>query len=410
MPRLARWLSFALLPFAGFLDAAAYYGSRAVLFVHFAEAGGAYEAYGTAMMAASVASLFGTLLSGAIGLTRRPLLAAAAGAAFLLGACGLLAALPPQTALVGAVALGFAHGTLRTALWGAAAHPFGDFRSEHLRNAVCLALYGASNLAALAMVPLAQWVSETWSTTAVFTLAAMAGVPILLVVLGVDGAAFWGERERDALSAPAPREGYAHLAVIGGVLVVGGLVWALFSSGFDLLFLIARDSPGAYEDHSWLMSVNPGVVLAGCVIGGLLSVVLHVAKIRVSTLLPIGVGMLLVSMSLAALLAADDAMSPIVLPAVVLLSVGEVMVGPLLLSRVAGDVGPRLHTLAVAGFFLLSTTPMLLISAVSSEPETARVVSALAAGGAGLAGLGFIVAASLTGRLMFPDADQPREF
>ena len=250
----------------------------------------------------------------------------------------------------------------------------------------------------------------TWSTTAVFTLAAMAGVPILLVVLGVDGAAFWGERERDALSAPAPREGYAHLAVIGGVLVVGGLVWALFSSGFDLLFLIARDSPGAYDDHSWLMSVNPGVVLAGCVIGGLLSVVLHVAKIRVSTLLPIGVGMLLVSMSLAALLAADDAMSPIVLPAVVLLSVGEVMVGPLLLSRVAGDVGPRLHTLAVAGFFLVSTTPMLLISAVSSEPETARVVSALAAGAAGLAGLGFIVAASLTGRLMFPDAEQPREF
>ena len=93
--------------------------------------------------------------------------------------------------------------------------------------------------------------------------------------------------------------------------------------------------------------------------------------------------MLLVSMSLAALLAADDAMSPIVLPAVVLLSVGEVMVGPLLLSRVAGDVGPRLHTLAVAIASSCSEWELVnsggrvgsTLYALSREPVRAAAVS-----------------------------------
>ncbi|MCB9597175.1 MAG: hypothetical protein H6719_30910 [Sandaracinaceae bacterium] len=184
----------------------------------------------------------------------------------------------------------------------------------------------------------------------------------------------------------------------------------LWSSGYELVYELARASGGGYEEHEALMNVNPLVVTLGCALGFVASLVLHLVKVRVPTLVPIGVGMLLISASLVALLTADSADDAIVTPAVVLMAVGELLAAPLLLSRLMGDLHERLPTLAVAVFYLLSGGPMLLLRAVSEELDLTRTLSGLGAASAGLVGLAFVVLGLLLYRRLFPDPEAPKVF
>ncbi len=409
MPALPRWLSLALLPLAAFFEAGAYYASRGVLGVHLRE-GLSLEDVGYAFTGASVAVLVGTVLAGLVAIAAGPWILAAVGAGLVVLAAVMLGVLPPEAGVLGAVLLGFGWGVGRTALFGAAARAFPDYRTEHLRNAACFALYGAANLAAWGSAAGSAELALSLGTSAAFTAAAGAAVLPVILVAGL-GVAVWVTRERkDALTEPPLRRGDAHLYVIGGAILLGGFVWTFWSSSFELLFSLVSASEEGYDAYRWLVQLNPLIVVAGCALAFAVSLGLHLGKVRAPTLVVLGVGLLMISAGLVALLGADTADDAIVLPAVLVLGVGEAIAAPLLLSRLMGDVPKRLPTLAVAVFYALTTGPTLLLRLVQDEIQLERAFSVLGATGALAVGVLAIVLGVLLRRALHPDPDEPAEF
>ncbi|MCB9597174.1 MAG: hypothetical protein H6719_30905 [Sandaracinaceae bacterium] len=222
MSKVPRWLSLVLLPLAGSFDSASYYTARAVLYQHLRE-GVSLEQVSFAMTGAAFASLFGTIVSGALAAATGPWAMAIGGAGLLMLATVMLGGLPPEVGAIAAIFLGFAHGMTRTALLGAAARAFPDFRTEGLRNAACFGVYGAANLAALWAAPAASTLAREVSPRSVFlSSTALGGLPLLVIVIALGVVVWMKRREEDELTAPPKRTGNLHLIVAAGVLLLAG--------------------------------------------------------------------------------------------------------------------------------------------------------------------------------------------
>jgi len=148
MPKLPRWASFALLPFAAFCDGAAYYGMRTALFVYFLDAGQEPEQVSARLAAAGLANLAATAIAGGVAIAIGPWVGGAIGAGAMLAGALALGVLPVEVAGLGVFLISAGHGAVRVSMFGAGARAFPDFRTEQLRNATFLLMYGATNLAA----------------------------------------------------------------------------------------------------------------------------------------------------------------------------------------------------------------------------------------------------------------------
>lgn len=409
MPSVPRWLSLVLLPVAALCDAGAYYAARAVLVVHVREAQ-SLEDYGLVLTAVSVAGLAGTVLAGLVAIGTGPWAMAAAGGAVCAAGALMLGVLPPDAAALGAVFLGFGYGLARVAIFGAAARAFPDFRTEHLRNATCFGIYGATNLVAMGVSEAAGRVAEDLGTRPVFFAAFVGAGTLFLVAIGLGVAVFATRDAKDALTEPPKRTGDAHVYAVVGTLVLGGFVWTFWSSGFDLLFELVQAGGDGYAGHQALLQVNPMLVTVGCALGFAVSLGLHFGKVRAPTLVVMGLGLVLISAGMVALLGADRADDAIVWPGVLLLSIGEAFAAPLVYSRLAGDLPRRLPTLALAGFWVLTQAPGLILRTLELDEGLTRSFAVLGAVSAAFVGIGAAILGVLWRRALHPDAEEPTEF
>ncbi|MBX3274833.1 MAG: hypothetical protein KF729_31505 [Sandaracinaceae bacterium] len=406
MPALPRWLCLGLLPLAALSDAIAYYACRMMLPVHLLDRGGDTEDIVAATSAMGVASLVGTLLAGLASIATGPFALAPLGALGLAASGALLALAPAELAAFPAVFLGASHGVLRTALLGGAARAFPDLRTEHARNAAFFALYGVSNLGAVAI---RGWAREADPTVSFLGGAGFGGLAFL-ATLGLAIAVWVTREQKDALTEPPAREGHAHLWVAGASLVVGALVWALWPYAFEAVFDLVRASEGSFREHAALIDANPIVVTLVCTVALAVALGLHALKVRPFSVIPLGVGLLLVSAGGVALLRAEAVSDSVVWPAVVVVSLGEAIAAPLVLSRLAGDLPKWAPTLAIAAFYVVSGAPSVLLRLVAPDLELTVALGAPGAAAAGLAGLAALVAGLLLLRVPRPDPARPAEF
>lgn len=409
MPAVPRWLSLALLPLAALFDAGSYYAARSVLVLHLRESATVGD-LGLALTVVTVASLAGTVLAGLVAIGAGPWAMVVAGGALSAAGALLLGVLPPDAALLGAVLLGFGYGLARVAIFGAAARACPDFRTEHLRNATCFAIYGATNLVAMGVSEAASNLSRELGPRPVFLGAALSAGMLFVIGVGL-GIAVWATSDaKDASTEEPKRTGDAHLYAAIGTLILGAFVWTFWTSGFELVFELVQAGEGGYEAHAALLRVNPLFVTVGCAFAFVVSLGLHFAKVRAPTLVVMGVGLVLISAGLVALLGADSADDAIVWPAVALLSIGEALAAPLVYSRLAGDLPKRLPTLALAGFWVLTLSPGILLRALELDEGLTRSFAVLGAVSAGLVGIGAAVLGVLWRRALHPDVEKPTEF
>jgi len=405
MPKLPRWASFVLLPVAAACDGAAYYGIRGVLFVFLLEAGQDPESIGVMLAAAGIVSLIATAVAGGLAIAVGPWVGGALGAAAMALGALALCVMPPETAGLGVLLVSAGHGALRVSVLGAAARAFADFRTEQLRNVVFLGIYGATNLAAALSGAATELTAElAFLCATAFAMGAGA------VLAGLGGAVLATREDAEPEEEAPKREGHSHLLVIGGVLLLSALPWITYQGGFGVLSELIREAPGGVSGHRWLFALNPMVVAGVCALLAGVAVVLHVTKVRVPNLVAIGVGFVFVSAGLVTLLGADSIEDGVVLPAVILMSVGEVLVGPLLLSRIAGDLPKRFPTLALAAFFLLSQGPLTLLNAASVLEGADRAIAWVGVLSAGVIGVAFAAAAFPLQRWLAPQTETPAEF
>jgi len=384
MKPFARWSSFAILPAVAFFEGAAWYGTRTVLSQYMVSEGGSTSAeVGTLHAVISVVGLVGTVLAGLGAIAIGPWAFMALGTLVACGGALALGILPPDAALLAAALLSFGHGLLRPTIYGAGARAFGDDR-EHLRSALFLLLWGSMNLAGW----LSPMVTGSFGGVLVdggaglaFVLAGGSAALAFLLATGL-AVAVVVTREKDPAKRSNPPARGVHLVVVFGIVLVVVMPWGLVTStSFDHLFVLvnALDDPDAM---STFFSINPLTVMLACAFGAVVLVVLHVTKVRLPTLLLVGLGLVILGAGMVMMLLVDrDAPSVAAISlALVTMAVGEVLVGPLLLSRVTGDLPYRLETLVAALWIGLASVPSMIVSWLDAdEPSRALAWSGVIA-------------------------------
>lgn len=379
MTATSRWTSVALVPLIAFFETASWYGSRSILALHLRDLGASIVESGSLIGIAQVVGLAATLLAGLLAIATRPWPLLAAGALLATaGVFGLAVAEPGFVSLPLYVAA-FGHGLVRAALYGGAARALGDAH-EHLRTGLFLLLYGATNLAGL-LAPLASRPSPEGSCAPVLVLSGGLGAFALLLSVALSVVLLVSRARPEALP-PAPRPRAAHLVTVFLLVVLLGPTSGALNVVYELLFDVA--APLFDEDPSALtsiMSVNPAaVVVLTLLLAGLFGL-LHFTKVKLPVLLPAGVGLVVMAggVSLVLLQEPGAPSRGLLVLAMLVLAGGEVLVTPLLLSRLAGGLPYRLETLVAALWIASSQAPALARSAVGATDAGTEGVSRLVA-------------------------------
>ena len=344
--------TFLLLPLITFLEAGAWYGAHAVLFlfrIEDVELGGlgmdsadAISASATARLLVPVAILLGGLLGAAIGsqgLLVLGLLLAAPGMALI----GMPA---PWLGGLAAALLVLGHGLMRPGLMGSAAAALRG--SEHLRTALIALIYTAINLGALLGSTGTAQLRSGLGFGVVFTACAVVmGLALLAAILLV-GATLWTRAEVAANPSPALPTGRLLLGAAGLSALVF-LPWMGVTQSWDLVWRVFQDAPLPSALEPYWSSINPLMCTLTGVLIALVAGGFHLAKLRLPPLFPLAGGLLLLALGQVSILALGASGTPWpALAGMGVAAVGEALMMVFLFSRMLGDLHWRLAPVVVA--------------------------------------------------------------
>ena len=395
MPKAARTATLVGLPLIVLFEMLSYYGLRAVSASYMEGVDDSFSGW------VPLVGLGGTLLAAGAGLAFGPWSVLVAGLLFAGVGALLMGALPPELALVGAMTVAFAHGLVRPALYGAAAAPFGRDR-EHARNALFVGLGMAANVGGFLGPPFLGTMADTFSYAIGFAAAGVLAVPALS---GAFALASRVPRGAQRAGWSPPPLGAAHLGLVLGFAALAALPFVFGSGlGFERRLEIVGQSGGV-----WVLTLVEAAVAIVVGLGGLVGlIVLHLRGARVSTLVLIGVGLLGTAAS-GGLFLVLDSTGPALWLAVGLAAMGPVLVGPLLMSRLCGDLPPRSATAVASAWVLLTSWFSALRPVVhwSVSPSLAWIGAVSAV----VLGIALLVGARRLERVIHPpEVDAPTKF
>lgn len=375
-----RRLSFVLLPIVFLLSGLGTGGMNSLWAGHLVRGGmGEVEvAQHTteAWMALQTLPMLAAFVGGVVGLVVGPLPVLTLG--LVLSALGLAAVpLLAGEASVAPIAVAeFGSGLARIGLWASAAVPLAG-RREGVRNGLFLLLWAVMNAGFWVVAPMTDGLEQLVGASGGFLVKAAlcAGAAVLTGPLLVgwfrspppraprsrrsDVTDQWVSLGDAAEGRTAPSSNHAvrvHL-LAGALILLCCTPWAAQDHVYSLL---RADAVSLGAAPIVMIRLNHTVVI---VFGLMLPAVFWLQARRgrlIPTLAIVGVGMLLVFPATLALLLPATRSSMIGLMVVMLvMTVGELMIGPMLLSRIAGDAHWRLVCVLV-GIWLAMTSSMPL--------------------------------------------------
>ncbi len=387
------------------LERFSYYGMRSVLPLRLmdsaAPANQVFKQLSLVTTFGALCPLLGGLLAVAL---RAPLTAAAGMLVMLVGYVLLPLSSGTGGALAGFGIVVLGGGLLKPAVYGLCASEL-SHRHSALRVAVFVALYGGVNVAALLATTGSGAVSRAANTTPVLVAALAVCVVALVLSLAVVGVDFGLRNKRPAPEAddPDPGRGLLFAAALLLVSVPYGLALGLSGDFWEVLVKagLSASRVGA------LVSINPIVVTlcSAVLLCGL--VVLHFTGARFSMLYLPAAGLCVVALGATPYVAAAGmgATSEVtVSAAIVLMAIGEAMVGPVLLGLAVGHVPRRFAPLAAGVWLATAYIPSYLMHLVFGDAPGARTaLLALCAGACLVCGLGALAVAHRVARFLRPE-------
>jgi hypothetical protein len=332
-----------------------YYSMRSVLPLSILDAGGTRAQMQTVFVVMQAINVAAIVLSGVAGILLRPIWLIVAGSVaalvgYLVLALGGASAAPLYT---GVVLVSGGTGLGKPALFALAALEIGHPR-EQLRASLFVLLYGMINVGAFLgpmSAGLGRFIPMFYPSAAVQLLVVVVSV-VLLVVL------FVTRKNVEAPTADAPRTSRVVLgAALLGLVLVPFLVQSMVTmqTQDDVL----RRAGVPLSRLAMLMGLNPVVVVLSAGVLFIVSLILHFVGTRLPVLYATAAGLCFVGLaSTPFVLFATSSSASLVVPlsmvGVAGLAVAEILVTPYALSRMLGDVSPRVVTAVAAGWFVLS--------------------------------------------------------
>ena len=386
------------------LHSAAWYATRAMRPMALIELGIGYEQLHWVYLiellgllgGAIAAAVLGAALTGWLPLTAGLLIA---GMGLAMGGLLDVSEVPLNGLLVAGLAslvAGFGRGMLTVGALSTLADGLRGSRVS-LKLAAFALLYGAMNLGALTTSAL------SFVPGKLLLIAVLAGLSSALsaVLAAVVGAAWYALREH--FPEPDPRRETleaAPVAVCALLCVYSLFPYAAMMLGFESWSDLMFSAENAEELGDWRFLLNPLVVIAtaGVLLVGYAG--FYFAKIRLPTLLPAGIGMVVFGAATAVLVAVPN--SDGALLASVIMAVGEALMIPALWASIGQSVHWRLVAPAFALWTFLSRS---LGHGVSYLPDTGGAGPWVAAPVLVLFGLVAIAAALPLARRVWWGAD-----
>lgn len=358
LPNLARQVALTLcVPLMILLDRFAWYGSRSVAPQYMESELGfpiteVYNWYGGVTTAMAVVPILGALTAIATG----PYVPMVIGTALLFIGHLTLLFCPQDLILVPIGLIVAGAGFFKPTVWAAAANalpnPFTNWR-----HALFVAIYVAVNLGALLASTGATWVSDAFGPAAALSMFVVPYGLVALLAVGLTAIHFYS-LDRPVIprsiriTAPVAGAGLALVAIPmwGAVELPWNGMWSRF------------DEAGMSDWFSWSYTINPAVITAT----GLLVIAFyagaHLARLWVPTIAIAGFGLALMTGSSLLMMIPFEQLGPeaLLIGVFTLMAVaafGELLAGPLLMSRVVGDTHFRLTTLMMAWWSFCSTLP-----------------------------------------------------
>jgi dipeptide/tripeptide permease len=369
-------LLFMLLPAAFAFERMAYYGMRAMLFLHMSSDLGMRPAdAGRVYSYTAIVGLFTVFLGGGLCVVLRPGIVLAAGAALGILAYGILAAADSAGGVWIAMSLlVLAQGLFKPAVLAHAARelPYPRF---HLRAALFVALYAAINSAALTGASSGALAAARGSSAS-FVLSIVLASIGLVVALGTAGVDLF-VKPNTPLESPLR----AGRVALGGAVLIALMVPYHLSMGVGgalEMNVMRAASPSSY---GMLQSLNPFVVMGTCALVLAACIALHLTRVRDLSLYGIGTGVAILAVAAAPLMIAAMSSGPpsdstwLVGISVVGMAIGEAIAGPLVMCRVVGDIPPRFTGLAAAAWLSTSAGMAWIGSALSGAfPDGTKII------------------------------------
>lgn len=380
------------LPLVMLLERMAWYGTRSVTFLHLDASGwtttdiGQFYGIQTGVTAAV------TVLSGVVAIAVGPLpliavglFCAAAGYAMVPMFPGAEIQVPLYLSVVGTA-------LFRPAIWAAVLIPLARPR-ESGRIGACVLLYGVSNLAGLLAPVGGTWLFNSFGSWWAFYGASVSAL-LALLVTGALIAGWLSTREEERAAPPTPSRQLELpiVLLVAGLGFVLCLPWVGLMGGFQTVYQVMWELPfvanGGYEKF-W-MSANPAFVTFAAALLASIFLLLRLLDKTVPALLVAGPGMVLLAAGLILAGIEPIRMTPWGFgAALALISFGEILAAPALISRIGGDVHWRLTTLFVAMWLAVGTLGYTAANAVqssglSSDPFALPIAFAVLAVPAGL--------------------------
>ncbi len=406
-----RRLSWGLLPLILLLESIAWSGYIGVLFDHLGtvgytdmEVGGFIARWSLGQTGLAFA---GALVAGLLALLVGPAPVLVLGLLLASASVGWLAVAGPGEVLGPALLASAGAGMTASGTWCTAALPL-QRTGESARNAFFLLLYGLTNVAILVGEPLAPVAVGRWGTSTV--LLACAALLAVCAVLALPLLVTWVGALRSPERRIRPRQDAWLIPLMVGVVLV--VVCALPEANVTWAYVLVGDAlRGLPGEGGWLSRFNPALVVLLTAAGGVVFLLLARNGRTVPTLLPVGVGLVLVAPACVALLFEGVRTSPAGLAAVTfVLTLAEVLVVPLLLSRLAGDLHWR-TSVGLLGFWGAVSSPWLMRMVDSwlvygLEVEQHLLPVAVSMAGAVVGSL-LVIAAPLLQRRVYDRLDDP---
>ncbi len=394
---------FLLLPAAFAFERLAYYGMRSVLALHLMRnLGQSYHGIGQIYSAMAIASVFTLLIGGALCVGLRPSIVLALGSIIGVVGYGLLS-ISSSVALVwaGVLVLSLGQGLLKPAAFALAASEQ-PLPREHLRSALFVLMYGATNLSALAGTSGSGAIASHAGESASFGVATGFAVVGVLLAAGTTAVDFLMKQSEAAEPGPS-----AGRAVAGGAILLGCAVpyYATMGLSSSYQLPLLRSGGVSMSSIATFYMLNPVTVLLATGVLFVVLIVLHFTRVKVSAVSGIGIGLAIYAAGATPLLLASTFPGGVFLAvgaSAVVMAVGESLVGPLLLSRVIGDIPPRFAGL-VAGTLLAVTYGVNWLSDVVANawPVATSTLLALAVLACLLVGVTLLVLASAIRRRFY---------
>ena len=373
-------LLFMLLPATFAFERMAYYGMRAMLFLHMSSELGMPTADASRVYTVTAGvGIVTVLVGGALCIVLRPSLVVAAGALLGIVAYVLLAASGSTASLWFALLiLSLGQGLFKPAVLAHAARELPHPRF-HLRAALFVSLYSAINSAALMGSSSSGALAAVRGTGVSFVLSIVLASIGLVVALGAGGVDLFVKPN----TPPSSPLRAGKVAIGAAVLVVALLPYHMAMSAESAMEFSVLRAAGA-SSYGMLQTLNPVVVMGTCFLLFATFLALHFTKVRDLTLYGVGIGVTILALAAAPTMIAAVSgsslgdLSWLVGLSIVGMAVGEAIAGPLAMSRVVGDLPPRFTGLAAGVWLATSAGAGWLSSLVGSvAPAANKIVLAL---------------------------------